>query len=289
MSAAEDWKNELQAWAIPEELLAAVEESPYQWPAELWKRSRAREASHSLTGTVVRRLLPAGGTLLDVGAGTGRSSLHLAREGHRITAVEKDHGMAEGFREEAAAWGIGAELLVGAWPEAAREVDTHDVVLCAHVVYDVQEIAPFLLALHDRASRGVVLELTPSHPWAGLAPYYRALHGLARPSGPTSQDLASVVEEILQVTPAVERWSRGGTLWFADRDELVAFCRRRLVLPEGRTPELRALLEAEIVERDGRLYLGGEDREMVTMWWEKVESLGVDTTTGTLHETFTPR
>ncbi|MGH9167462.1 MAG: hypothetical protein ACRD02_06510, partial [Acidimicrobiia bacterium] len=75
----------------------------------------------------------------------------------------------------------------------------------------------------------------------------------------------------------------------ADRDELVAFCRRRLVLPEGRTPELRALLEAEIVERDGRLYLGGEDREMVTMWWEKVESLGVDTTTGTLHETFTPR
>ncbi|MDP8959158.1 MAG: class I SAM-dependent methyltransferase [Actinomycetota bacterium] len=271
MSAAEEWRAQLEAWAIPGELLAAVPDSPYQWPAQLWKRRRASDAASGEerpTARVVRGLLPQQGTLLDVGAGTGRASLPLAREGYRLTAVERNPGMAQGFRDEARALGVEARLVMGSWPEVAKQVEPHDVVLCAHVVYDVQDIGPFLRALHDRARRGVVLELTPNHPWADLAPYYRSLHGLARPEGPTAEELAEVVREVCGLLPQRERWRRPGGLWFGDRDELLVFFRRRLVLPEERGEELEGLLAPEIVERDGQFFLGEEAREMVTMWWE---------------------
>lgn len=271
MSAAERWREQLEAWAIPAELLEAVDESPYGWPAELWKRRRAtaeeREDEATPTLGVLRRMAPAGGTVLDVGAGTGRMCLPLAEEGYRVTAVERDPGMAGGFREEMEATGVRAELVEGGWPEVAELVAVHDAVLCAHVLYDVQDAGPFLEALARRAGRGVVIEVTARHPWAHLAPYYRALHGLDRPDGPTVDDLAAVVEEVVGVRPLVERWSRAGDLWFTDREELLEFLGRRLVLPRARRAQLAALVEPEIVDREGRLFLGNGERQLVTLWW----------------------
>ncbi len=46
-----------------------------------------------------------------------------------------------------------------AWPDVADEVDIHDVVMCANVVYDVQDIGPFLDALAGHAGKGVVVEI----------------------------------------------------------------------------------------------------------------------------------
>ncbi len=270
MTAAARWRAELEAWAIPQELLDAVPDSPYSWPPELWKRrSMAAEeaAEEPETTGIVRELLGDVGTLLDVGAGTGRASLPLAAAGHPLTAVEKNPGMAQGLREEAERLGVDVTLVEGAWPEVAAQAGVHDVAMCAHVVYDVQDIAPFVSALHTSARRGVAIELTPTHPWSGLAPYYKALHALDRPAGPSVGDLVTVIREELGAEPAVEWWSRPGGLRFADRAELVGFFRRRLVLPVRREPELEALLEPDIVADGEWLLLGGGERELATVWW----------------------
>ncbi len=270
MTAASRWRAELEAWAIPQELLDAVPDSPYSWPPELWKRRTAateQSAEEPETTGIVRDLLGDGGTLLDVGAGTGRASLPLGAEGHRLTAVEKNPGMAQGLREEAARLGVDVAVVEGAWPGVAGAAGRHDVAMSAHVVYDVQDIVPFLRALHAAAERAVVIELTPQHPWVGLAPYYRALHDLDRPDGPTVELLVEVVGEELGVEPEVAHWSRPGGLRFADRAELVGFFRRRVVLPEEREPELAALLEPEIAEDGEWLLLGGGERELATVWW----------------------
>ena len=42
-----------------------------------------------------------GGPVLDVGAGTGRTALELAREGHEVTAVDLDDELLEALRERA--------------------------------------------------------------------------------------------------------------------------------------------------------------------------------------------
>lgn len=267
MTPAERWRAQLKSWALPAELLDAVEDSPYQWPASLWKRRAAvaRREEETPTTRVVRSLLPAGGSLLDVGAGAGRASLPLAAEGFRVTGVEKNPGMVEAFREEAAALGLDALAVESAWPDA--DVPVHDVTMCANVVYDVQDIEPFLRAMVGHARCGVVVELTAGHPWSNLTPYYRVLHRLERPTGPTYLDFVAVVADLVEEKIEVDVWTRPGRVWYQSWDEVLEFYGRRLVLPRSRWQELRSLLAPDVAEDEGRLLVGSPERQLVTVWW----------------------
>lgn len=269
-TSSDRWRRLLEEWAIPQELLDAVADSPYGWSTQLWQRRTqiAREQGfESTTSEVVEALLGPAGTLLDVGAGTGRASLLHGAGGHPLTAVEKDPGLAADFKQRAAEMGVDAKLVEGTWPDVAPRVDIYDVAMCANVVYDVQEIQPFLEALVRHGRVGVVVELTVDHPWSGLAPYYRALHQLERPQGPTHEDFVEVVREVCAVRPEVKVWGRPGHTWFESWDEILDHYGQRLVLPPGRRRELRALLEPEADVEGDRIYIGSRERNMVTVWW----------------------
>jgi SAM-dependent methyltransferase len=266
MSATDRWGDQLRAWALPEELLATAEQSPYGHPPQLWKRRTAQfvEGGESTpTMEAVVRLAGEGGSVLDVGAGAGRYSVWLAARGHRVTAVERSPGMIAALAD--ACRGLDVAIVDGSWPAVASMVNEHKVVLCAHVVYDVQDIAPFVASLSERATSAVVIEMTPVHPWSNLAPLYRALHDLDRPTGPTHDDLVEVLREVPGVEPEVETWSRPSDLWYESWDELLDFYGRRLVLPKARWSELRVLLEPDVVETDDRLTVGTRDRDLVTV------------------------
>ncbi|MGH8923465.1 MAG: class I SAM-dependent methyltransferase [Acidimicrobiia bacterium] len=273
MTAADHWRRQLEGWRIPDDLLAAVPDSPYGWPKRLWKR-RAEHASQADTTSptlAAVKSLADGGSVLDVGAGTGRASLPLVRDGYRVTMVEPNSGMREGLSELKG--DLEFELIAGRWPEAARDVRPHTVSLCAHVVYDVADIAPFLVALNDSASRGVVLELTPAHPWANLAPLYIQFHGLERPHGPTVEDLTTVIKEEIGVEPQIDRWSRETDMVFDTVDEAVELGARRLVLPRARWAELKEYLIPRLVGRAGHWQVAPTERELCTVWW-RFNSLG---------------
>jgi hypothetical protein len=208
--------------------------------------------------------------VLDVGAGTGRLAIPLAGKGHRVTTVERDPAMAESLAAEAERARAVITQVVGAWPLVASNTGVHDVALSTQVVYDVPGIGGFLEAMHDRARRGVVVEMTPQHPWAPLSRYFRDLHGLTRPARPTVADFVSVVIEVTGVTPHEEHWTTPTGLRFADMQELLAFYRRRLLVPPMRSMEAAALLEPDVHRtEDGWLVLGPADREVVTVWWRK--------------------
>lgn len=161
-------------------------------------------------------------------------------------------------------------VVEGSWPQAAAVVAPHEVVLNAHVVYDIAEIGPFLTALTAKARAGVVIEMTDRHPWVHLGPYYKALHDLDRPSGPSADDLIEVVKEVLELEPSVEHWNRPSDLWFESVGEMVAFYGQRIVLPENRWSELEKLLEPERIEKDGRFQAGAGHRQLATLWWSPV-------------------
>lgn len=267
MSAAEAWRRQLEDWAIPEELLAVVEDSPYSWPVELFRRRNesADESAPTGTQTIVFDLLGDDGTVLDIGCGTGRASLPFAEAGHAVTGVERSGGMLEGLRAEVAARDVSYEVIEGSWPGV--DVGTFDVVMCANVVYDVQDIVPFIEAMADHASRAVVIEMTERHPWWSMAPYYRTLHDLDRPGGPTVDDLATVVAETTGREPEVERWERPGGMWFESWDEIETLFARRLVLPAERRGELRALMEPDLVRDGEKIWVGAPVRRMASVWW----------------------
>lgn len=267
MTAGDRWREQLAGWEIPTELLEAVDDSPYRWPVELFRRRNISAAESDVPPTTVicRRLAGPSGSVLDIGAGTGRASLPLARAGHPVTAVEKSADMVAALREETA--DVAAYRVVeDAWPTVV-DLGSFDVVMCAHVVYDVAPIEAFLRAMNAHARRGVVIELTETHPWTPLGRYYRALHGIDRPSGPAVDDLVAVVRQELDIDPQVDRWERPGGTWFESWDEIVELYRRRLVVPAGRVDEIRPLLEPDVEVVEGRMTLGDSVRRLATVWW----------------------
>jgi len=268
MTAAERWRRQLEAWAIPDELLDRVEESPYGWSQELWKRrsAMAQERGQPPTTAIVGGLLPGSGAVLDIGIGRGRASLSLAAAGHRVIGVDESPDMLEGLEEEAVQIGVTVEAHRGRWPDIAGSVPSVDVVMAANVAYNVGDIESFLDAALDHARTAVVLEVSDAHPWAHLASLYRQVHGLARPAGPFADDLADVIREMTGQEPDVHRWERPGQLWFESWDELIDHYGRRLVVPAGERDRLRPILEHLVsIDTDGHLRVGDEPTGFTTL------------------------
>jgi SAM-dependent methyltransferase len=262
------WREQLDGWAIPTEILAAAPESPWGFPVGLF-RSRARRAGSgpvTPSNREAARHLPAGGSVLDVGAGGGAASLPLADLAGRLVAVDESADMVAAFLAAAEAAGVPARGIEGRWPEVAGRVAPADVVVCHHVLYNVADLAPFADALTGHARRRVVAELTERHPLAGLAPLWRRFHDLDRPGGPTADDAVAALEALgLEVVR--QDWESRDRFGFDDFDELVAFTRRRLCLPAERDPEVAAaLLEGGTRQVDG-VWVSGQPRRVTTVSW----------------------
>jgi SAM-dependent methyltransferase len=261
-TAAERWAEQLAAWAIPEDILAAAPESPWLLPPSQFGVARRDSGPGSPTRTASAAVLEGGGTVLDVGAGGGAASLPLAPPADEVVAVDSSAEMLDAFAAAARERGVAHRTVLGRWPDVAADVGPADVAVCSHVAYNVPDIGPFLEALSAHARRRVVLELTAHHPLSPLNGLWRRFHGIERPTRPTADDLVAVLAE-QGVRPDVVRWARPGRgrLTPDQRSELVAMTRRRLCLPPERDAEVAAALGDE-----------GDDpvavpRDVVTIWW----------------------
>jgi SAM-dependent methyltransferase len=252
------WGEQLSGWGVPEDILARAPESPWTFDVALFARI-ADEADRAQGPSTARarEVLPDGGSVLDVGCGAGAGCLPLVPPAGHLIGVDPSTEMLSAFAERAEAVGATHEEVVGSWPEVAGHVPAADVVVSHHVLYGVAELGPFVTALAEHARRRVVVEITEGHPLAWMAPYWREVHGLERPHGPTSDDAAAAIGELgidVRVEHS-ERPSRSGR----DLEEVVPFLRRRLCLPAQRDAEL-----AVLVGRFGR----PEVRRVATLWWD---------------------
>jgi SAM-dependent methyltransferase len=262
------WREQLEAWAIPEEILAAVPDSPWELPVGLFRSraDQARERPPTPSDREAARWLPPGGTVLDVGAGGGAASLPLAGRAARLVAVDESAGMLEAFRAATAAAGVAAETVQGHWPEVAARVAAADVVACHDVLYNVQDLEPFARSLTAHARYRVVAQLGERHPLVEEAPLWRTFHQLDRPDGPTA-DGAEAALRALGLAVERQDWTAGPRASFATFEDLVAFLRRRLCLPREREAELAAVLAAERVDDEHGVRLRRGPRHAVTLSW----------------------
>ena len=199
--SARRWREDLDSWAIPPEILAAAPETPWGCPPALFRRAAegALEDDGTQTSPSRRRALeavPDGGSVLDVGAGGGAASLPLCPPAAAVTAVDQSAGMLATFAELAEKRGIGHREVEGLWPDVAGDVAPADVVVCHHVLYNVGDIVPFVAALTAHARRRVVVEITARHPQAGLNELWERFHGNVRPTRPTADDAAAVLRDL---------------------------------------------------------------------------------------------
>jgi SAM-dependent methyltransferase len=275
VSAVERWRDQLRALAIPAPILEAAPESPYGFPTELFRqwRKRSDPAASSPTTARAREALPLRGTLLDVGVGAGAMSLPLADVAGAIVGVDASLPMLEAFLAEASVAGVSARAVHGSWPEMASEVEPGDVVVCGHVLYNVQDLAPFTIALGEHARRRVVVEITDRHPWAWMGDLWQRFHHLDRHPGPTADDAIAALRQI-GIHPRREEHESVGHAGFERMADAIALVRKRLCLPAERDDELREALGERLSEDHGLWSAGPPVQHLVTLWWDRGPARG---------------
>jgi SAM-dependent methyltransferase len=262
------WRRDLAGWAIPDEITAAVTESPWVLPRQVFARraDRVRAAPAGPSFERAWAALDPPGSVLDVGSGAGAACLPLLPRATHLTAVDTDDGMLERLSERVAASPVGFDAVLGAWPDVAPQVGPADVVTCHNVLYNVPGLAPFVAALTAAARRIVVAEMTAEHPLMSLNALWLRFHGLRRPVGPTAPDLLRILDA-MGLRPGHETWLRPGGRDYADFAELVDVTRRRLCLPAERADEVAEALVETGADPERPVDLGTSGREVVTIWW----------------------
>ena len=254
--SGEKWRTDLQKWAIPSEILHQAPENPYIHPAINFTVPLVIEDSPS--NFRAREILTHGSSVLDIGCGGGIAAMACVPPANHLIGVDHQSEMLEMFAENAAQRGASSEIYEGFWPELSSQVPVADVVTAYHVLYNVQNIEDFLLAMDSHASKRVVIEMPQRHPQSTSAIYWKNFWNVDRPEGPVPDQIITILRE-LGVSANIELWEgkmgRGLSL-----EEESAFMTTRLCLPQSREPEVR-----EFMSRQSKLVM----RPLATIWWDK--------------------
>jgi 2-polyprenyl-3-methyl-5-hydroxy-6-metoxy-1,4-benzoquinol methylase len=150
-------------------------------------------------GPIVAAVLGAtkpGDTVLDVGGGFGAVAVPVAEAGRQVTVVDPSGSMLEYLWRWAAEVGVSDRVaaLHSRWEDA--EVAPHDVVVCAHVLYPIEDVVLFLTRLRAAARSACLVALRSTPPENGPAELFAELHGEERVPQPAFGDLCAVLGEL---------------------------------------------------------------------------------------------
>ncbi len=266
------WTQDLAAWAIPDQILTSVTQSPWVLPGQVFAR-RADRLSAAPSGPSFDRAwaaLDPPGSVLDVGTGAGAACLPLLPRTTTLSAVDADKAMLDLLAERTAAKGLADDrirLVPGRWPDVAPEVPAADVVTCHHVLYNVAGLAAFVTALTAHARRLVVVETAWTHPLTSLNELWLRFHGLRRPDRPTGDDVLAILAA-MGLRTGHARWHRPAGPDYATFAELTDVTRRRLCLPPDRAGDVAAALTDLGVDPEHPQDLGSSGRDVLTIWWD---------------------
>ena len=255
MGASERWRQALESWAIPAEIIGQAPESPWIHPPVLFDAPALAVASPSHDRA--REALGEESSVLDVGCGGGAAAFALVPEVRTVVGVDQQAEMLAMFERNAAARGLDFRTIQGDWPQVAEATPIADVATAHHVVYNVGDLDPFLTALSDHARHRVVLEMPTRHPLSNLNPAWHHFWGLDRPIGPTPDDLMEVLAE-LGYSASQEQW-RAPLRAGVNAEQVAHFVRIRLCLPAAREDEVREFID---------LQPAANGRELATIWWD---------------------
>lgn len=190
-------------------------------------------------------------TVLDVGGGAGRLALPMALRCKHVTVVEPSNSMIEQLRESADESGIENYSVTRALWDVA-DVKGADVVLCAHVVYGVADIEPFIRKLEAHADSLVVLLAFVESPMNRISRFWKPVHGEERIDMPALPELVSVLWD-MGIYPDVQMLAPVMPDRFEDRDVALTQLRNRLYVKAGSAEDerLRSAMEDFLEDTEG--------------------------------------
>lgn len=215
-----------------------------------------------------------GDTVLDVGGGGGRFALPIAAGCRRVVVVEPSQSMVEVLRESTDAYGVSnVDVVHATWEEA--HVDGADVVLCAHVLYGVEDVEPFVRKLHEHARREVLLPLFMRFPQHHLTPLWRVVHNEERIELPAMPELMNVLWE-MDIYPNLDMLGKMPPRTFDSMESARDQLKGRLYVGTGSEEEARlghALHHMLQPTPDGLVLDGGPARRLACAWWYTADDI----------------
>ncbi len=199
---------------------------------------------------------PPPATVLDVGGGFGAVAVPVAGRGRRVTVVEPHPSMVQLLERWATQERVADRIRVvqQPWPPAAAEIEPHDVVVCSHVLYPIEDVVPFIDALIAATRRACLITMRLGGPEQAPGALFRDLHGEERVPQPGFGDLCALLAGRGLHFDATT-YETDATWSYADLDEAEAVLAESLLVttrPDART-RVRAWAEATLVPEAGRL------------------------------------
>ena len=112
---------------------------------------KQKERPDSLLDFVLKGV-DASDTAIDIGAGTGRWTIPLAKRIKSLTSIEPTSGMAEMLKENLKNGRLrNVEILAQTWEDATPSM--HDIVVCAHGMYASEDLAAFVRKMERYARK----------------------------------------------------------------------------------------------------------------------------------------
>jgi len=205
-------------------------------------------------------------TFLDIGAGTGRWTLPAAQHVKSVTALEPSDSMLEMLYENIEKAGIqNITVIQGRWETTG--VGQHDIVACAHGIYETSDLAAFVRKMEQTAAERCYLVLRLP-PWDGIITRL-SLEINGHPYDSPNAVLAYNALYSLGIYPNV-LVEDGMHHW---RDDTVeqAFDRAKRHLNLDSSGEHDALIRTTLEEcltlTDGR-YLWPDGMRSALLWWD---------------------
>jgi ubiquinone/menaquinone biosynthesis C-methylase UbiE len=201
-------------------------------------------------------------TVLDVGAGTGRMTLPMAKRARHVTALEPSEKMLKVLHENAKKQGISNIHYVNTSLEDFKIIAcSYDFVVASFSLF-MFDIKNAIKKMNAIASKGVYLFLSAS-PWLDEA-MQKALNADYN----SWSDFIFIYNILYEsgIAANVEVWNYELKQSFADLDSAVLKLAQFNHISSEKTGNLRDLLKTKLVEDNGKFWYNRE-RKAAALWW----------------------
>ena len=269
MSAIESWGRRVEAHhaqSLAVQELNSQGEDFWRPYASAFRADPARDDDP--VANRLMREVDRNSTVLDVGGGAGRLALPLALRCKHVTVVDPSSSMLDQLRAAIGENEIdNVSIVETTWEEAAAPVA--DVVLCAHVLYGVADVVPFIRKLESHARRSILVVSFFDAPQSHLGPLWKAVHRQDRIDLPALSELMEVLWE-MDIYPGVEMFQAGPPQLFDTHEDAVQQLGPRLYVAAGTDRERRlrrAVKDLLVQTPDGLALKGARPRRMGLLKW----------------------
>ena len=168
--------------------------------AHTYRFNPYREPEPQLAETL--RYIEPGDDIIEIGGGAGRIGLPLALRARSLRNIEPSAAMRKQFALSVEEHSIAnADAIASAWPTADQIAA--DVALTVDVTYFINDIEPFLRAMHESASRRVIILTWTVAPPNVNAELFQVGFGEPEAPSPGFQELLPVIWD-MGIVPDVQ-------------------------------------------------------------------------------------